>query len=204
MVHRGDMRIELLTSAAFALAAALLVLRCRRAASIAVLAKEPVKPQECATPGVPCHKRIEPTVVAVVPKREARSAEKDRTSTCRFADRIARCAIEAFDQQSAVAGIAYKQTVVAAVVCVRRSASEDSPTFSVVALGAGTKFLRAAQIRQDHEGARVHDCHAEVLARRAFQRYLRAELTAALRGESSVLLPPEHEGARFRLASGDL
>ena len=85
-------------------------------------------------------------------------------STCAFADRIAGCAIDAFEQLSAEAGLKYRQTVVAAVVCVRREGGSE-PSFRAVSLGAGTKFLRAAQIREDVHGARVRDCHAEVLAR---------------------------------------
>ena len=73
-----------------------------------------------------------------------RSAEKDRKSTCAFADRVAQCAIEAFDRLCAAAGIEYRQTVCAAIVAVDRRAG--GATFSVVALGVGTKFLRAAQI----------------------------------------------------------
>ena len=60
-------------------------------------------------------------------------------------------------------GIEYRQTVCAAIVAVDRRAG--GATFSVVALGVGTKFLRAAQISADGGAGRVvRDCHAEVLA----------------------------------------
>ena len=168
---------ETVTATLLGVAALVLVLRCRRSS----------KPAASTTPP---------------PKRVAvRNAEKDRVSTCAFADCIAGCAIEAFERLSAEAGIKYRQTVVAAVVCVRREAGSE-PSFRAVSLGAGTKFLRAAQIREDVEGARVRDCHAEVLARRAFQRYLHAQLLACMRGQPSVMLPPERPGERFRLAPG--
>ena len=168
---------ETATATLLGVAALVLVLRCRRSS----------KPAASTTPP---------------PKRVAvRNAEKDRVSTCAFADCIAGCAIEAFERLSAEAGLKYRQTVVAAVVCVRREAGSE-PSFRAVSLGAGTKFLRAAQIREDVEGARVRDCHAEVLARRAFQRYLHVQLLACMRGQPSVMLPPERPGERFRLAPG--
>ena len=172
---------ETATAALLGIAALVLVLRCRRSS------KPASKPAASTAPP---------------PKRVAvRNAEKDRVSTCAFADCIASCAIEAFAKLSAEAGLKYRQTVVAAVVCVRREAGSE-PSFRAVSLGAGTKFLRAAQIREDVEGARVRDCHAEVLSRRAFQRYLHAQLLACMRGQPSVMLPPERAGERFRLAPG--
>ena len=42
----------------------------------------------------------------------------------------------------------------------------------VVAFGVGTKFMRQADVEADTSGECVRDCHAEVLARRAFKRYL--------------------------------
>ena len=131
-----------------------------------------------------------------------RSAEKDRKSTCAFADRVAQCAIEAFDRLCAAAGIEYRQTVCAAIVAVDRRAG--GATFSVVALGVGTKFLRAAQISADGGAGRVvRDCHAEVLARRAFKRFLCAELRRCVeRGGGGLLRPPSDSGGRFGVADG--
>ena len=40
-----------------------------------------------------------------------RYAEKNRDSTCLFADRIAQCAIEAYRRHAAAVGLEYKQTV---------------------------------------------------------------------------------------------
>ena len=52
----------------------------------------------------------------------------------------------------------------------------------MVALGAGTKFMPCDALAADDElgaGARVRDCHAEVLARRAFKRFLYSQLRVA-------------------------
>jgi len=203
---RSRVSFTTVTAALLGVAALVLVLRRRRSSNSAASTKPPPsrvaaqdaeKPAASAPPPPP-----PPASTTPPPKRVAvRNAEKDRVSTCAFADRIAGCAIDAFEQLSAEAGLKYRQTVVAAVVCVRREGGSE-PSFRAVSLGAGTKFLRAAQIREDVHGARVRDCHAEVLARRAFQRYLRAQLLACTRCESSVLLPPERPGGRFRLAPG--
>ena len=130
-----------------------------------------------------------------------RYAEKDRVSTCAFADRIAQCALETYRRHAAAAGVDYKQTVVAAVVAVFQR--EHGPArFLTVSLGVGTKFLRAEQIAADGAGACVRDCHAEVLARRGFHRYLLLQLLGSLRGEPSVCRLPAAPGGRFRLADG--
>ena len=50
----------------------------------------------------------------------------------------------------------------------------------VVAYGVGTKFMQQADIDADTAGTAVRDCHAEVLARRAFMRYLYVQASAAL------------------------
>lgn len=53
----------------------------------------------------------------------------------------------------------------------------------VVSFGVGTKFMRDADILADPEGTCVHDCHAEVLARRAFVRFLWLQVLAACKGD---------------------
>ena len=130
-----------------------------------------------------------------------RYAEKDRKSTCPFADRVAACALEAYGRQTAACGLSYKQTVVAAVVAVFRR-GEGPAHFTCVSLGVGTKFLRAAAVAADEGGACVRDCHAEVLARRGFHRYLLLQLLACMRGEPSVFRLPATTGGRFRVADG--
>ena len=130
-----------------------------------------------------------------------RSAEKERTSTCPFADRVATTAIAAFRRHAAAQGVTYKQTVMAAVVAVfKRDAGPAH--FTTVALGAGTKFLRTEAVIADATGECVRDCHAEPLARSAFQRYLLLQLLGCMRGDASIFRLPATAGGRFRLAEG--
>ena len=106
-----------------------------------------------------------------------------RTSSCIFADNIAKASIAAYN--AALASVPEparsdafgggRQTVLAAVV----ARDERLDALRVVSLGAGTKFMSAVDIEADAEaGARVRDSHAEVLARRGFKRFLYAQLAA--------------------------
>lgn len=47
----------------------------------------------------------------------------------------------------------------------------QSDSLHVVSLGTGTKCLTGNELN-DHKGTKIHDSHAEVIARRAFLRYL--------------------------------
>ena len=107
-----------------------------------------------------------------------------RTSSCIFADNIAKASIAAYD--AALASVPEpartdafgggKQTVLAAVV----ARDELMDALRVVSLGTGTKFMSAVDIEADADaGARVHDSHAEVLARRGLRRFLYAQLALA-------------------------
>ena len=65
-----------------------------------------------------------------------RYAEKDRNSTCAFADRVALTAIAAFRRHAARHGLEYKQTVMSGVVAVFRR--EAGPAhFTCISLGVG-------------------------------------------------------------------
>ena len=138
---------------------------------------------------------------ACAAKPAVRYAEKDRASTCLFADRVAQCALDAFRKHAAASGLEYKQTVLAAVVAVFQR-DDGAAHFTTVSLGVGTKFMRAASIRVDSAGACVRDSHAEVLARRGFHRYLFLQLLGCLRGEPSICRLPAVPGGRFRLPTG--
>ena len=82
-------------------------------------------------------------------------------------------------------------------------------SFTVVAIGTGTKVIDGNLLSM--EGERVHDCHGEVVARRAFMRYLYREVEMCLRAvhatdssapkdlESIFEFTPEH---KFRLRDG--
>lgn len=63
----------------------------------------------------------------------------------------------------------------------------------------GTKFLSESSLKEEEAssiyGRRVRDCHAEVLARRAFRRRLTLEMLEDLKGK----LPDEQTGDSTRI-----
>ena len=90
---------------------------------------------------------------------KVRSAEKSRISSCRFADLIAEKSIAKFRE---ICPDRQGQTVIAAVAVFT-----DQGDLEIVSIAGGTKFA------PQKLGSRfISDCHAEVLARRAFNRYL--------------------------------
>ena len=113
-----------------------------------------------------------------------RHAEKRRNGSCQFANGIARISLDAYEN---VVPKSYrnvnKQTCVAAVVAQREG------ELQVMGLGVGTKLLSDAILREEQlrgtiaadgdgssYGKRIRDCHAEVLARRAFRRQISLEI----------------------------
>jgi len=98
--------------------------------------------------------------------RSIRHAEKRRNSTCALADAIAQAALDAWRSLDVRTS---RQTVVAAIVL----SHPDGCT--CLALGAGTKTPTRAAVVAGGDAA-LRDCHAEVLAVRAFRRFLYASL----------------------------
>jgi hypothetical protein len=131
-----------------------------------------------------------------------RFAEKNRGSTCAFADRVARLIIAAFRAQCPAAlADSYRQTVLAGFVL------ENAATgaLRVAAFGVGTKFLGRALVAADARGERVRDSHAEVLARRGLQRFLHAQARLALASDDNVSIFQRISrvgGAPLRLREG--
>jgi len=122
-----------------------------------------------------------------------RYAEKRRTGTCRFADRVATVSLDIFHAKIPKAfRELQRQTCVASIV----AHFKEDDHLQVVSLGVGTKFLAESILRKEEldddlnnsmegidglcgyvgYGLRVRDCHAEVLARRAFRRRLLLEM----------------------------
>ena len=93
-----------------------------------------------------------------------RSAEKARVSSCQLADEVADAVIAKFRliHSQPVSG----QIVLAGMVAVINAASVQ-----VVSLGVGNKFEPAGAKREEA----LRDCHAEILARRAFKLFLLRE-----------------------------
>ena len=102
-----------------------------------------------------------------------RSAEKNRVSSCKLADEIASAVITKFRQlmpetphQIVLAGIA-------AVI--------SGESVQVVTIGLGNKF----QPRGVKSDTNLRDCHAEILARRAFKLWLLRQYEVLLNGGTS-------------------
>ena len=93
-----------------------------------------------------------------------RSAEKARTSTCALADTVANAVIAQY-RQLTPGDARDDQEVVAGIVAV----SDNS--VRVISMGVGNKFSPSGE----KCGNAVRDCHAEVLARRAFKLWLLEE-----------------------------
>jgi hypothetical protein len=137
-----------------------------------------------------------------------RHAEKRRVGSCAFANRIARISLNAYAQcvPASYRDAHSHDTCVATIVAHFRhhheefsnssndAASSSSSTtgecrMQVMGLGVGTKFLSHDLLTCEEDdsqngrasyGERIRDCHAEVLARRAFIRQLLLEITALL------------------------
>jgi hypothetical protein len=126
--------------------------------------------------------------------KAVRYAEKRRTGTCRFANRVAAVSLQHYRQHvPATFRLTQKQTCLATIVAHERQRLGDRLT--VVGMGVGTKFLSESVLQKHEEqqqqgegqgqekeayGSRVRDCHAEVLARRAFRRHLSLEMKRLL------------------------
>ncbi len=100
------------------------------------------------------------------PVKRARLAERPRVGTCVFADRVARCAVDAYERLPTSSSDARPLRTVLAAFVVHDDV-EDALT--CVALGVGTKT--SGRRFDNPRGARVIDAHAEVLARRALKRW---------------------------------
>ena len=116
-------------------------------------------------------------------KQNIRHAEKRRTSTCKFADRVARLSIEYY-KNTIPESDRPPQTCMATIVAHFR---DEGNVLKVLGMGVGTKFLSHQVLQQEQlhskkYGLRVRDCHAEVLARRAFRARLTSEILHRLKG----------------------
>lgn len=175
--------------------------------------------------------------VQVHQKGSVRHSEKRRIGTCKFADRIARFSLDAYRNHVPESFRQnQKQTVVAGIVAFFHP--ESSPTSSshselltsedestnqivdggrdllqIMGLGVGTKFLSQNALSDmmntsDYYGKELRDCHAEVLARRAFCRQLATEILFDLKksnGDSDTMpQPPNYKPIlRRKLSYGE-
>eukprot|EP00667_Euglena_gracilis_P017859 EG_transcript_18877 len=99
-----------------------------------------------------------------------------------FGDRVAALCLEHYLQDVPKRGKPQgKETTLFAAIVMERCG-----TLTVVAFGTGTKCLGAAQMVES--GALVNDCHAEVMARRAFRVWLHHQLQHYAAGRPSVFV----------------
>jgi len=120
-----------------------------------------------------------------------RLMEKRRLGTCVFADRVAQLSIDTFHATvPRTWRDEHPHTCISTIVAhfppesssVQEGADERGSMghLQVMALGVGTKFLSETTLREQVEGTsygtRIRDCHAEVLARRAFRRQITMEV----------------------------
>ncbi|XP_048728117.2 tRNA-specific adenosine deaminase 1-like [Ostrea edulis] len=90
-----------------------------------------------------------------------------------------------------------KEWTLLSCVVLTRNAKE----MRVVSLGTGTKCIGKSKLSP--EGDTVSDCHAEIVARRAFLRYLYAELTEAYSDRKSQIFDaPDSTSNKCQLKSG--
>jgi double-stranded RNA-specific adenosine deaminase len=131
-----------------------------------------------------------------------RSAESNRTSSCLFADEVAKLCIETY-RKICPEDICYSQTVIAGIVME----NQLEQSLRVVSLGVGTKFLGKNTLSIDDQLKVIRDCHGEILARRAFLRFLYEDILNYLDSNSSELfemkgdLLSTKEHIRFHLYS---
>lgn len=71
-----------------------------------------------------------------------------------------------------------QQTSIMHLICGVRSL-QKTPSLQVVSFGVGTKFMSERGIQEDTTGSCLRDCHAEVLARKAFIRFLYQQVLSA-------------------------
>ena len=106
-------------------------------------------------------------------------------------DRVGKLSEEKFSELSSQRPQAQRgKKVLAAIVMMKGSSGEGVVDYNVggevVALGTGTKCIGGESISES--GLAVNDCHAEVITRRAFLRFLYSQLSLWVGGQASVFL----------------
>ncbi|KAL6265113.1 hypothetical protein P5V15_005203 [Pogonomyrmex californicus] len=108
-----------------------------------------------------------------------------------FADSVARLCMEKYNflKKTGKPNV-HEWTVLSGIVLKNADSS-----LSLVALATGTKCLGESELMntQEEKGSRLSDSHAEVLARRAFMRYLYDQIDLTLNGSESIIFSRNHE-----------
>ncbi len=143
-----------------------------------------------------------------------RHAEKRRTSSCLFADRVARVSRLSYVERVPEAWRNENKQICLATFVAHFEPTNDTASvpirdgghLQVMALGVGTKYLSEDVISSEKSsgssyGERIRDLHAEVLARRAFRRKLLLEMKMLSTGEGEGMnndQDVDHKPCRYR------
>ena len=122
-----------------------------------------------------------------------------------LADRVGQLCEEKFTELSTQRPQSERaKKVLAAIVMMRGSSGEGVVSGDVggevVALGTGTKCISGDSISES--GLALNDCHAEVIARRAFLRFLYAQLALSTKGTDNQSIFERAGSEKFRLKAG--
>jgi len=89
--------------------------------------------------------------------------------------------------------------VLSSVVMVTENSGKKDKDFMVVAIGTGTKCISHDYL--DEDGLAVNDCHAEIVARRAFVRFLYAQLHLCAEGKEKDSIFKKTQSGKYKLQS---
>lgn len=122
-----------------------------------------------------------------------------------LADRIGHLSEEKFSELATQQPqIERAKKVLAAVVMMKGSCGDgiiaSEVGGEVVALGTGTKVISGESISES--GLAVNDCHAEVVTRRAFMRFLYAQLGLCTKGKKESSIFEKQSSGKFSLKPG--
>ena len=91
--------------------------------------------------------------------------------------------------------------VLSAIVLERKAGKRS--TMKVVALGTGTKCIASQNLNPNDPGKTVNDCHAEVIVKRAFRRYLYQQLSICFKQpERNSIFRYEFSSRKYVLKTG--
>lgn len=87
-----------------------------------------------------------------------------------------------------------------ASIVIKREVANGNNRLCIVALGAGSKAIGGRSLSK--QGDRVHDCHAEVLARRGMLRFLYAQLEKINNCQYRSIFMKNEDSEMYRIQDG--